>query len=678
MRSILNFAKQVLAATLGIAIFSFFCFFLVFSILFSSNIARPPQQITEVVKENTILRFKLKGRVVQHSQDPRRKKVISIAEIDAVLEQAAQEPKIQGIFIRIDDIYAQLDDLEALRQVFQKFKTATGHPIVVYSSEYNDALLAFASVADIRILHPSGDAELKGFSSTQLFFKRLLDRYNLAPIFIQAGKYKVESMPYVNEKMTDHDKKQWLEILHEMHDDIKKNILRNKNITLEKINNLLASTTENVANEANTIQDDNTTGQILKQPANHDKDENPRKKGLDRLINTKPIYTPEEAKKLGLIDIIGFEEEADKCFNHYFSHGTLTPNSEEGSPTEEPATETSTPEGENATEEEEDPAYYVSYKGYLRSLAPFFMRKNQKQASKVGILPLAGDIVSKTNDDQSISENKVLPMLESYEEDDDIKAIVIIMDSPGGGVIPTANISRVIERIKKKKPVVCLVRNSAFSGGLHIAVACDKVLASSNGTGIGSIGVWSMFFNFKEAAEKHAYITSDGVKTHEHADLWSQFADDDKKQKFLKPAMQYYYKAFKEHVKKHRGLTDQEMQNAAEGIVYTAKKAIDLKIIDGIASQEGKTDLQCAIDLALELANIDKEQEEILIVYPIRQISIQSYLAYFIRSIFRNNQNDLSLLIQSIFGSQNPLKIHKKGKKMYHLGYHLQQEGQAT
>lgn len=629
-----SFFKHVIATILGAAIFTFAFLFLLYSVASYKINQTFRKKIERVDKTNAILRIELDGEVVDHViEQPAGEGIICLSELNAVLEEAAEDPDILGIYIIMGSISGGYDSLEALRQIFEKFKKTSGKPIALYATYYSEVGLAFATVADHIILHLIGEVLISGISTKNLYYKSLLDRFSIEPIIYRAGEHKVESHPYTSSHMTEGDKGRWLNVMILRHKILIKQIADNRSIGIEE---------------------------------------------LEKMVTKDPLIGAEEALDKNLIDAIGFEDKANEFFNKalnkelFFQGGADTVAVLKGEATTDEGSETKGDTVEEATDEEDEEPNYISYKAYkeiLRnSYSSFTKYCSFYNKPKIAILSLEGEIITEISetDTPQISEKEVLPILEQYAEDDTIKAVIIIIDSPGGYVIPISTIAHAIERLKKRKPVICLVRNMACSGGLEIMVSCTKAIASSEATLIGSIGTLGSFWNFEKAAREHLSINADGVKTHPHADLYrNQFhAHSEEEKRMIQKLADKSYEQFKGHVKKHRNLTDEELEPVAGGIIYSAKYALKHKIIDGIGN------LDEAIKLSLSLAGIDPEEEEYEIVYPIKRKD-------FIQRL--NLEGQFTQMLKNILESNSRLKAFKPNKqKMYHAGNYPSQKTTTT
>ena len=190
--------------------------------------------------------------------------------------------------------------------------------------------------------------------------------------------------------------------------------------------------------------------------------------------------------------------------------------------------------------------------------------------------------------------------LQAFAEDPLVKAIVVRIDSPGGGVAPSQEIYNAVKRVRKEqnKTVVASMGTVAASGGYYIAVATDRILANP-GTLTGSIGVIMQMANFQELLEKVG-VKSVVVKTGRFKDLGSPFRPmGEEERELLESVMHDTLNQFIEAVADGRSMDAADVEQLADGRVFTGRQAKSVLLIDEIG------DLHDAIKLAGELSGIE-------------------------------------------------------------------------
>jgi protease IV len=195
------------------------------------------------------------------------------------------------------------------------------------------------------------------------------------------------------------------------------------------------------------------------------------------------------------------------------------------------------------------------------------------------------------------SPDDILKDLRRFEAKDDIKAIVVRVNSPGGAVAPSQEIHDAIARVAKKKPVVVSMGNVAASGGFYLSVAATKIFAEP-GTLTGSIGVIAELPELDQLLD-WAHVKMNVVKSGKLKDLGSPFrpmtADD---QAYFQSLIDDVYGQFLDAVAKGRKLPVDKVKPIADGRVLSGAQAKALGLIDELGGFEDAA--QAAVDLAHE------------------------------------------------------------------------------
>lgn len=216
---------------------------------------------------------------------------------------------------------------------------------------------------------------------------------------------------------------------------------------------------------------------------------------------------------------------------------------------------------------------------------------------KIGVIEVTGVIaVSKDIIDQLID----------FRDDNGVKAIVLRIDSPGGGVGPSQEIYAEVRKAVAVKPVVVSMGAVAASGGYYIAAPARRILANP-GSLTGSIGVIMEFTNFQELLQKIG-LRSDVIKSGEHKDIGSPIRPmTDSDRKILQAMIDDVHAQFIDAVADGRKMEPDTVRSLADGRIFTGRQALAAGLVDELGN------LQDAIDVAAELAGIEGEPK---VVYP--------------------------------------------------------------
>ena len=239
----------------------------------------------------------------------------------------------------------------------------------------------------------------------------------------------------------------------------------------------------------------------------------------------------------------------------------------------------------------------VSIEDYAEKVAT--TSKDYSTKDKIAIIYAQGEIASGEGDVDVIGEGSMRRSLQEARKDEDVKAIVLRINSPGGNALTSELIWREIELTKKVKPVVVSMGNYAASGGYYIACNANAIFAEAN-TITGSIGVFGMLPNFTQAANKLG-LNVEQVKTNVNAAGYSPFLPlDDNFRGFAQESVEKIYFTFVNRVAAGRKMSFEQVDAIGQGRVWSGADAIKIGLVDKIGGMDD------AIAKAASLAKIKK------------------------------------------------------------------------
>ena len=218
---------------------------------------------------------------------------------------------------------------------------------------------------------------------------------------------------------------------------------------------------------------------------------------------------------------------------------------------------------------------------------------------KIGVILIQGTITD---------AGTILMELDRFRRNRGIKAIILRIDSPGGGVGPSQEIYREVLRTRKEKKVIASLGSVAASGGYYVAASADKIMANG-GTITGSIGVLMEFVRFQDLLKKIG-VSLEVMKSGEFKDMGSPHREMSEREKILiQNLLSDIQDQFVRAVADGRGLSKEQVEEIADGRIFSGAEAMKLGLIDELGN------FQDAVNLAKELSGIRGEP---VLVFPKR------------------------------------------------------------
>ena len=305
---------------------------------------------------------------------------------------------------------------------------------------------------------------------------------------------------------------------------------------------------------------------------------------INDLMDTPPVDRVQFGYEHGLFDVLAYPDEVERMIK------------------------------ERLDVDEDSDLRTVSYARYSRVSADRAGLDTPDTDNKIAVIYASGAILPTMAESPFSSSSGITPsgikrQLDSVLEDDDVKSIVIHINSPGGASNSSDLIWHYINEASKKKPIVASMGGVAASAGYQMASAADTILAQEN-TITGSIGVFNLMFNAQELLTENIGIKYETMKTHEYAD-WLDFSRPmtTSERQVLEQIAENGYENFLMSVAESRNMTRDEVHEIAQGRVYTGQRAKELGLIDMIG------DIHDALNIAAEMAEIEEYTVD---VYPRR------------------------------------------------------------
>ncbi len=234
-----------------------------------------------------------------------------------------------------------------------------------------------------------------------------------------------------------------------------------------------------------------------------------------------------------------------------------------------------------------------------KSVSDYFatLTKDDKAKDKLAVIYAEGDIISGSDKDQ-VSGDYIASLLRKARTDDDVKAVVLRVNSPGGSASASDIIQRETILLAKKKPLVISMGAVAASGSYWISAYGDEIYAEPN-TITGSIGVFGLFLNVQKLVNELG-VKVEVARTAPAADVFSLFRPKTPQEMaIIQKFIDHIYAEFLDKVAEGRKLDRAAVHEIAQGRVWSGKRALELGLVDKLGG------LEDAMASAAKRANLD-------------------------------------------------------------------------
>ncbi len=485
-----------------------------------------------LVADHSVLKLDLSGRIVDHpsknpfsSFDPTTMSLghdLALIDVLQTIERAAEDPKIDGIYLNTSEISMGMAAMEEVRAELVKFRES-GKFILSYADYYSQGTYYLASTADRIYVNPEGGFDWRGLASRSIFLKGAMDKLGIQAEIFRVGDFKSAVEPFMLDKMSPENREQTQVMISGIWNNIVNEIAASRNLTAET---------------------------------------------LQTYASDLAVTNPAKAVELGLVDATKYKDEV---------LAELL---------------------EKTGLEADDEPNFVSLPEYM---AVPVKASGRLSKNKIALIYAEGDIVEGTETDGIIGGEGMADKLAEVRMDDDIKAVVLRVNSPGGSALASELIWREMTLLRAEKPVIVSMGDYAASGGYYISAPADVILANKH-TLTGSIGVFGILPNVGTALRDKVGVTTDVVRTNPSADMGDIFRlTTPAERAFIQNGVEDVYRTFTGHVAEGRNLPVEEVLKIAGGRVWSGVSAMEIGLVDGFGG------LKAAVELAADRAGVGED-----------------------------------------------------------------------
>lgn len=529
----------------------------------------------------------------------------NIHDLKNVLKKAEEDPKVKSLLIKTSPYFdLGWSTARELREIIQSF-SASGKKVYGYGEMLDEKNLYVLTAADKIYMHPTGEVSWNGIASVPMFYKNLFEKIKAKPLVFKAGKFKSAVERYQADKMSPESRQQTSELISDIWEESVGEIATSRNLDAVE---------------------------------------------LEAFAETYSLRTALAAKKIGLIDgTVKYTDLVERLIID-------KKDKKEANETDEQA--------EKLILTKKDlkrllpVASYVSLSnsGLFGAMNNSVFVKSVKSKSKIAVLVLEGTIMPGPSSPETIGSDTVVMQLQKLRHDKEIKGVVLRINSPGGSALASDVIWAELEKLKSVKPFFVSMGDVAASGGYYLSAGADKIFARSN-TITGSIGVFSVLFNFKDTLNDKVGLTFDRVVTNPLADIGSGVREmaDVEKDIFNKEVLRIY-KNFLKVVANGRSFNStDDVDLIAQGRVWSGNQAKEAGLVDEIGGLEDAV-AGLAGELKLEEYDVDyypKKSPIEGLILSLEKFGFQaSYLSNFLNHPSEMTEKEITSLKESLQGVQ--------------------------
>ena len=467
-------------------------------------------------------------------------KPLLLRDAVAAIHRAAEDDRVVGLIARVQLPPTAPGPVQEMRAAIAAFSDVK--PSVAWAETYPGTLAYYLASAFREVwMQPSGTVGLVGFATNALFLRDALDKAGIEAEFIAKGEYKSAANLFTQGGYTDAHREADSRLIESLHAQVLAGVAASRHL----------------------------------EPAE-----------IDALADRAPLLRA-AAVEGRLVDRIGFRDEA------YARIAELS-----GSPDVAP------------DDPEAPPRLFLQRYARAGAPRPTPALPGRKSKPTVAIVSLTGPIVSGRGGRQlsplgtsAAGGDTIAAALREAGADDDVAAVVLRVDSPGGAVTGSETIWREVVRLRTAgKPVVASMGAVAASGGYYVSMAADSIVANA-GTLTGSIGVVTGKFVARGLKDRLG-VGSDAVRTNTNADAWSAdkpFTDEQRAQ--VEAEADLFYTDFVNRVAEGRDMTPEDVDAVARGRVWTGADAAERGLVDELGG------LRTAVERAKVLAGLAVDDE---------------------------------------------------------------------
>ena len=488
--------------------------------VFADEAAKAAEQKNSERKTKTDwAEIKLTGSYPEHQQMPGLfgDIVEGLAACMDRLHQAARDKSIKGVILHIDGVEIGWARLNELQSAIAEVK-ASGKPIWARMNDGGNKDYLLAASCDRILMPESGTLMLTGLRAEVMFYKNLFEMLDVKADMLRVGAFKSAAEPYTRSEMSPEFRQEMEEILDDYYATMVSQIAAARKLPEEKV----------------------------------------------KAIIDEGLFSASHAKELGLIDDVAYHDQVSGLIAN--GDASLDVRIRDDYRKKKASAELD-----------------------LFTLMEILSGSSAQTTStrpRIAVLRLEGAIVSGSSpmslfSEASISSDRIVPLIEKLGKDDNVKAIILRVDSPGGSALASDLIWRALEATGK--PVVASMGDTAASGGYYISMGADAIFAEP-GTLTGSIGVLGGKIALDGLMQKLGVTTSVIQRGKNSGVMSFNAAFSDSEREAMQQMLNTVYDLFTKKAATGRHMEHAALEKLARGRVYTGRQAKEIGLVDQLGT----------------------------------------------------------------------------------------------
>jgi protease-4 len=481
----------------------------------------------------------------------------SLVDVRNIVEMINQDRRVRTVVFRFGELQAGLSTLYSLRRLMLDLR-AQGKRTVAWLPTADTGDYYLASACDEVLLPCSGHLSVLGLRVESVFLKDTLAIAGIEADFEAIAEYKVAPDMFRRSTMSDPHREMLDDLLDSLFDEVITTIAEARGLDTARVRDL---------------------------------------------VDAMPLSAA-EAVDAGLVDAVLYEDELPAYISSNEDQSSQAVDEPETQA--KPLKESPAPLKENLS-----PITWQQAARRLRRPIKWTTRQ------RIGVVSLEGMIVPGPSRRMPVPLPIPVPLpfvqvqagaetiaqaLRLAESDERIAAVIFHVETPGGSALAADLIWREVRRLRERKPVVVLMGRQAASGGYYVSAPANRIVARPS-TLTGSIGIWGGKFALSGLYSKLA-MGREAVQRGEMAGIYSETAlFSDRERERIRRDLAESYVRFKSRVAEGRGLTDDQVEAAARGRLWTGSQAHEVGLVDELGSFDR------AVAIAKELAGLDPQRE---------------------------------------------------------------------